>query len=287
MSPGADGCRRSSSARRSRPVVPRELESTPSLRRPSRARTGATSDLTLYGRHTLGAQGFERRDLPDDGAWPTPDADGCRGSPPERSGARFPELWTLPATLVRGRRPGPPDTAGVPVAHGGPPSLCTLGGAWGVLGPNGGRKRPRCFRVLLGELTPLAGNACRAAGAASASVPQDRSARGWTSRSAPLEVALMGSISTLPWWRRPGARRAPRRASRGCRRGRPRGSTPRRRSATCRAGQRQRVLVATGARTGRRRVILLDEPFTGPGHDERRAPSRRCWPTWPPEGPAP
>jgi ABC-type Mn2+/Zn2+ transport system ATPase subunit len=122
----------------------------------------------------------------------------------------------------------------------------------GVLGPNGGGKTT-LFRALLGELPPAAGTVdvgrC-------AVVPQTERSRLDYPVSA-MDVALMGALSRLSWWQRPG-----------------RGDRARARAALDRVGladhtfgdlsggQRQRVLVAR-ALVQDAPVLLLDEPYSG------------------------
>jgi ABC-type Mn2+/Zn2+ transport system ATPase subunit len=148
------------------------------------------------------------------------------------------------------------------VSYGGPPVLREVtfeargGERIGVLGPNGGGKST-LFRVLLGELRPLRGSFERPSRIGF--VPQTERSRLDYPVSA-LDVALMGTLARVPWWR-PLGRRERRAAS----------------SALARVGlaeladeqfgelsggQRQRVLVAR-ALVQDAPVMLLDEPFSG------------------------
>jgi ABC-type Mn2+/Zn2+ transport system ATPase subunit len=125
-----------------------------------------------------------------------------------------------------------------------------------LLGPNGGGKTT-LLRALLGELPPLTG--ALDVRARCATVPQTERSQLDYPISA-LDVAAMGALSRLPWWRRPGRRErtsalaALRRVGLGDRAGETFGELS--------GGQRQRVLIARSL-VQEARILLLDEPFSG------------------------
>lgn len=125
-----------------------------------------------------------------------------------------------------------------------------------LLGPNGGGKTT-LLRALLGELRPLAGDLW--VDARCATVPQTERSQLDYPVSA-LDVAAMGALSRLPWWRRPGRREretaieALRRVGLGDLAGETFGKLS--------GGQRQRVLIARSL-VQDAQVLLLDEPFSG------------------------
>ncbi len=125
-----------------------------------------------------------------------------------------------------------------------------------LLGPNGGGKTT-LLRVLLGELRPMRGRV-EVQGRA-ATVPQTERSRLDFPVSA-LDVALMGALPRLPWWRRPGL--ADRKAALDALERVGVGDRADDTFGDLSGGQRQRVLIARGL-VQDAQLLLLDEPFSG------------------------
>jgi ABC-type Mn2+/Zn2+ transport system ATPase subunit len=125
-----------------------------------------------------------------------------------------------------------------------------------LLGPNGGGKTT-LLRVLIGELRPLRGSV-EVRGRA-ATVPQTERSRLDFPVSA-LDVALMGALPRLPWWRRPA--HADREAAHAALERVGVAERARDTFGELSGGQRQRVLIARGL-VQDARLLLLDEPFSG------------------------
>jgi ABC-type Mn2+/Zn2+ transport system ATPase subunit len=151
---------------------------------------------------------------------------------------------------------------GLATGYGGVPVLedvtfdLSAGEAIGVLGPNGGGKST-LFRALLGELRVLRGSV--AAPPRLGLVPQTERSRLDYPVTA-LDVALMGTLSRVPWWR-PTGRRERAFALEALERVGLR-ELAKEQFGELSGGQRQRVLVAR-ALVQDAPVLLLDEPFSG------------------------
>jgi ABC-type Mn2+/Zn2+ transport system ATPase subunit len=154
------------------------------------------------------------------------------------------------------------EAGGLAAGYDGSPAISGVtfslrpGERMALLGPNGGGKTT-LLRALLGELRPLAGKL--RVGATCGTVPQTERARLDYPVSA-LDVAAMGTLARLPWWRRPGRREreaamvALRRVGLDDLAGETFGRLS--------GGQRQRVLIARSLAQDAR-ILLLDEPFSG------------------------
>ena len=154
------------------------------------------------------------------------------------------------------------EAAGLSAGYGGAAAISDVafslrpGERMALLGPNGGGKTT-LLRALLGELRPLGGEL--RVRARCGTVPQTERSRLDYPVSA-LDVATMGALSRLPWWRRPG--RADREAARGALERVGVGPLSGETFGELSGGQRQRTLIAR-ALVQDARVVLLDEPFTG------------------------
>ncbi|HET7416607.1 MAG TPA: metal ABC transporter ATP-binding protein [Solirubrobacterales bacterium] len=160
--------------------------------------------------------------------------------------------------------PGEPliEATGLSAGYEGRPAISGVafalraGERMALLGPNGGGKTT-LLRALLGELAPQTGELRVAVRCGI--VPQTERSQLDYPVSA-LDVAAMGALSRLPWWRRPGRREREQAGAALDRVGlRPLAD---RTFGKLSGGQRQRVLIARSL-VQDARVLLLDEPFSG------------------------
>jgi ABC-type Mn2+/Zn2+ transport system ATPase subunit len=154
------------------------------------------------------------------------------------------------------------EAAGLATGYDGAPAISGVdfslrgGQTLALLGPNGGGKTT-LLRALLGELSPLAGTL--RVGATCGTVPQTERSRLDYPVSA-LDVATMGTLPRLPWWRRPGRHEREAAAEALDRVGLR--ALAEQTFGRLSGGQRQRVLIAR-ALVQDAGVLLLDEPFSG------------------------
>lgn len=160
--------------------------------------------------------------------------------------------------------PGQPliEASALAVGYDGKPAISGLtfslraGERMALLGPNGGGKTT-LLRALLAELTPLSGEL--RVGVRCATVPQTERSQLDYPVSA-LDVATMGALSRLPWWRRP--RRRDREVALGALEQVGLADLAGETFGKLSGGQRQRVLIARSL-VQDAQVLLLDEPFSG------------------------
>ena len=154
------------------------------------------------------------------------------------------------------------ETHGLATGYNGAPALSDVtfsvseGERVALLGPNGGGKST-LLRALVGELPAMAGHVHVAVRAATLA-QTDRSRHDYPVTA--LDVVLMGSLPSLPWWRRPG--RAQREQAREALAAVGLADRAHETYGELSGGQRQRVLVARALMQDAR-LLLLDEPYAG------------------------